>query len=45
MEVVRNPFLCKVEDAPEVIQEEIIELNNDSFAKDEFHTCNLEVLG
>ena len=33
---------CKVEDVPEAIQEEFIELTNDSFAKDEFRTCNLE---
>ena len=42
MKVARNPFVCKVEDVPEAIQEEFIELTNDSFAKDEFHTCNLE---
>ena len=42
MKVVRNLFLCKVEDVPEAIQKEIIELTNDFFAKDEFHTCNLE---
>ena len=41
MKVARNPFVCKVEDVPEAIQEEFIELTNDSFAKDEFHTCNL----
>ena len=42
MKVARNFFVCKVEDVPEAIQEEFIELTNDSFAKDEFHTCNLE---
>ena len=42
MKVIRNPFLCKAEDVPEAIQEEFIELTNDSFAKEEFHTCNLE---
>ena len=46
MKVVRNPFLCKIEDVPEAIQEEfqkeLIKLTNDSFAKDEFHICNLE---
>ena len=42
MKVVRNPFLCKVEDVSEAIQEELIELTNDSFAKDEFNTCNLK---
>ena len=26
----------------EAIQEQFIELTNDSFAKDEFHTCNLK---
>ena len=42
MKVTRNPFVCKVEDVPEAIQEEFIELTNNSFAKVEFHTCNLE---
>jgi len=42
MKVTRNPFLHKVEDVPETIQEEFIELTNDSFAKDEFHSCKLE---
>ena len=42
MKVAKNPFLCKVEDVSEAIQEEFIELTNDSFEKDEFHTCNLE---
>ena len=42
IKVARNPFACKVEDVPEAIQEEFVELANDSFAKDEFHTCNLE---
>ena len=44
MKVARNPFVCKVEDVPEAIQEEFIELTNDSFAKDEFYTCNLEAV-
>ena len=42
MKVARNPFLCKVEDISEAIQKEFIELTNNSFEKDEFHTCNLE---
>ena len=42
MKVARNPFLHKVEDVPEAIQEEFTELTNDSFAKDEFHSCKLE---
>ena len=42
MKVARNPFVCKVKDVLEAIQEEFIDLTNDSFAKDEFHTCNLE---
>ena len=42
MKVARNPFICKVEDVSEAIQEHCKELTNDSFAKDEFHTCNLE---
>ena len=42
MKVARNPFVCKVEDVPKVIQEHCKELTNDLFAKDVFHTCNLE---
>ena len=42
MKVARNPFVHKVEDVPEAIQEEFTELTNDSFAKDEFHSCKLE---
>ena len=42
MKVARNPFVYKVEDIPEAIQEEFIELTNDSSAKDGFHSCNLE---
>ena len=42
IKVARNPFVHKVEDVPEAIQEEFIELTNDSFAKDEFHYCQLE---
>ena len=42
MKVARNPFVCKVEDVFEAIQEEFIELTNDFFAKDAFHTCSLE---
>ena len=42
MKVARNPFIHKVEDVPEAIQEESTELTNDSFAKDEFHSCKLE---
>ena len=34
MKVARNPFIHKVEDVPEAIQEEFTELTNDSFAKD-----------
>ena len=30
MKVARNPFVCKVEDVSEAIQEEFIELTNDS---------------
>ena len=41
MKIPRNLFVCKVEDVPEVIKEEFIELTNDYFAKDEFHICNL----
>ena len=36
MKVARRPFIHKVEDVPEAIQEEFTELTNDSFAKDEF---------
>ena len=42
IKVTRNLFVCKVEDVPEAIQEELIELTNNSFAKNEFHTCNLD---
>ena len=42
MKVARNPFIHKVEDVPEAIQEEFTELTNDSFSKDEFHSCKLE---
>ena len=42
MKVARNPFIHKVEDAPEAIQKEFTELTNDSFAKDEFHSCKLK---
>ena len=45
MKIARNPFVCKVKDVPEAIQEKFIELTNDSFVKDEFHTCNLEEFG
>ena len=42
MKVARNPFIHKVEDVPEAIQDEFTELTNDSLAKDEFHSCKLE---
>ena len=42
MKVARNPFIHKVEDVPEAIREEFTELTNDSFAKDEFHSCKIE---
>ena len=42
MKVARNPFIHKAEDVPEAIQEEFTELTNDSFAKDEFHSCKLK---
>ena len=42
MKVARNPFIHKVEDVPETIQEEFTELTNDSFAEDEFHFCKPE---
>ena len=45
MKVTRNPFVSKVEDVPEAIQEEFMELTNNTFAKDEFHTCNLDEFG
>ena len=43
MKVARNPFIHKVEDVPEAIQKEFTELTNDSFAKDEFQSCKLEI--
>ena len=42
MKVARNPFIHKVKDVLEAILEEFPELTNDSFAKDEFHSCKLE---
>ena len=42
MRVARNLFVREVEDVPEAIQEEFTELTNDSFAKDEFHSCKVE---
>ena len=42
MKVARNPLIHKVEDVPEAIQEEFTELTNDSFGKDEFHSCKLK---
>ena len=42
MKVTRNLFVFKVEDVSEAIQEEFIELTNNSFAKDEFYICNLD---
>ena len=42
MKVARNPFIHKVEDVPEAIQEEFTKLTNDSFAKEEFHSCKLD---
>ena len=42
MKVARNPFIHKMENVPETIQEEFTELTNDSFAKDEFHFCKIE---
>ncbi|XP_077971296.1 protein FAM200A-like [Styela clava] len=42
LRLARNPFICEVEDVPQVIQEEFIELTNDSFAGDQFRTCDLE---
>ena len=54
MKVARNPFVHKVEDVPETIQEEFMELTNGSFANDEFHSrklkefrvkCNIAIQG
>ena len=42
MKLTRNHFLYNLEDVPEVIQEEFIELINSSFVKDEIHSSNLE---
>ena len=42
MKVARNPFIHKVEDGPEAIQEEFTEITNNFFAKDELHSCKLE---
>ena len=40
MKVARNPFIDKVEDVPEAIQEEFTELTNDSFPKVSFTLAN-----
>ena len=42
MKVARNLFVHKVEDFSIAIQKEFIELANDSFVKDKFHSCKLE---
>ena len=42
MKVARNPFVDKFGDFPVAIQKEFIELTNDSFVKDKFHSCKLE---
>ena len=42
MKVARNPFIHNAEDVHEAIQEEFTEFTNDSFAKDEFHSCKLK---
>ena len=42
MKVARNSFIHKVEDVPQAIQEEFIELTHDSIAKDEFHSCKVK---
>ena len=42
IKVAKNPFLCKMKDVPEAIQEEFIKLTNNYFEKDKFHTCNLK---
>ena len=45
MKVARNPFIHKVEDVPEAIQEEFTELTNDSLAKNDSRFCKLEEFG
>ena len=42
MKVAGNPFVYKMKDVPEAIQDEFVELTNNSFAKDEFQSCNQE---
>ena len=42
MKVERNVFALKVEDFSIGIQKEFIELTNDSFVKDKFHSCKPE---
>ena len=45
MKVARNPFIHKVKDVPEAIQEEFTELTNDSFAKMSFTLANERSFG
>ena len=42
MRLTRNPFICQVDDVPEDMQNEFLELKHDSSAKDEFHAQDLE---
>ena len=39
--LIRNPFVMNVQSFPDSIQEEFLELVNDSFAKDAFETLTL----
>ncbi|XP_045121984.1 protein ZBED8-like [Portunus trituberculatus] len=42
MRLARNPFICQVDDVPEDIQNEFLELKYDSSAKDEFRAQDHE---
>jgi hypothetical protein len=41
MSIIRNPFACQVDDVPQEIQENFLELTNDSFMKGEFQRLEL----
>ena len=40
--LIRNPFLTDVEDVPEFIQEEFLDMKSNSSAKDDFNSLTLE---
>ncbi|XP_045106847.1 uncharacterized protein LOC123501871 [Portunus trituberculatus] len=42
LRLTKNPFICQVDDVPEDMQNEFLELKHDSSAKDEFRAQDLE---